>query len=293
MAGNLSFFSTPTAKRWIGMRFGHQLTRHAAPLAIAAAALLPVAAQAQAGSGDWQWRASIYGWLPGLSGTTSFPTGGGGPSIDIDSDDVLDALEFALMGTLDVRKGKWGAFTDLVYADFGASKSGSRDFSVGRVGVPAGVSLNADLDIETWLWTVAGTYVLDETPRNTTQLLLGARMISIEQTLNWSVDGNIGSLGLPGRSGSASVDATNWDAIVGVKGTAALSEDRRWVLPYYLDVGTGDSDFTWQALAGIGYAFDWGTATLAWRYTDYEFDGDVAVQDLSLSGPLLGVTFRW
>lgn len=30
-----------------------------------------------------------------------------------------------------------------------------------------------------------------------------------------------------------------------------------------------------------------------WRYLEYEFDSDVGVQDISLSGPFRGLTFRW
>lgn len=62
--------------------------------ALAAAALLAVVAPAQAeGVADsWQFEASIYGWFPSLSGTTSFPPNGGGPSIDVSVGDVIDAL---------------------------------------------------------------------------------------------------------------------------------------------------------------------------------------------------------
>ncbi len=257
------------------------------------AALLPAASHAQGTADAWQWRASIYGWFPSIDGSTKFPTGGGGPAIDVDASTIIGDLKFAFMGALDVRKGRWGLFNDLVYVDLGGSKSSSRDFTVGRAGLPAGVDGNANLDIKSWVWTFAGTYALSETPQNTTQLLFGGRMLSMEQTLDWSFNGNIGALGLPGRSGSAQVDETNWDAIVGLKGVATLSADRRWVLPYYVDVGTGDSKLTWQAMAGVGYSFDWGTTTLAWRYLDYEFDSDVGVQDISLSGPFLGLTFQW
>ncbi len=31
-----------------------------------------------------------------------------------------------------------------------------------------------------------------------------------------------------------------------------------WSVPYYLDVGTGDSDLTWQGLLGLAYSFGWG-----------------------------------
>ena len=34
--------------------------------------------------------------------------------------------------------------------------------------------------------------------------------------------------------------------------------NREWFVPYYADIGTGQSDFTWQAIGGIGYAFSGG-----------------------------------
>ncbi|MBK6396605.1 MAG: hypothetical protein IPF73_19570, partial [Betaproteobacteria bacterium] len=46
--------------------------------------------------------------------------------------------------------------------------------------------------------------------------------------------------------------------IIGVKGRYAFGADRRWFAPYYLDVRTGDSDLTWQAMGGLGYRFSWG-----------------------------------
>ena len=64
-------------------------------------------------------------------------------------------------------------------------------------------------------------------------------------------------------------------------------------MPYYLDIGTGQSKFTWQGIVGIGYDFDWGAVTAAWRYLDYDFKSDQVVQDLNLSVGAIGVTFRW
>jgi hypothetical protein len=42
-------------------------------------------------------------------------------------------------------------------------------------------------------------------------------------------------------------------------------------VPYYLDVGTGDSKLTWQGIAGLGYAFSWAEVIGTWRYLDYRF----------------------
>ena len=64
-------------------------------------------------------------------------------------------------------------------------------------------------------------------------------------------------------------------------------------MPYYLDVGTGDSDLTWQGIAGIGYAFGWGETVAAWRYLDYDLDSGSPVADINFSGPAIGVVFRW
>ena len=47
-------------------------TLAAAPLlAVALTGVMP--AQAQGITDGWQFEASIYGWFPGISGTTSFP----------------------------------------------------------------------------------------------------------------------------------------------------------------------------------------------------------------------------
>ena len=37
-------------------------------------------------------------------------------------------------------------------------------------------------------------------------------------------------------------------------------------MPYYVDVGTGQSQLTWQVNAGLGYQFDWGSVLATWRW---------------------------
>lgn len=59
----------------------------------------------------------------------------------------------------------------------------------------------------------------------------------------------------PGREGSNQQSIDNRDGIVGVKGRLALGSASGWFVPHYADVGAGDSHLTWQAMAGIGYAF--------------------------------------
>jgi len=258
-------------------------------LAIGLSGLAPVAAQAQAANDKWQWELGIYGWFPAIGGTTSFPSGASGPSIDVSAGDVLDALKMTFMGQIEARKGQWGVWSDLVYADLGGSQSGSRDFAVG--GRPVSATANLSLDLKSTVWTLAGIYNLSSTPENTTDLLFGARMLNLKETLDWSLSSSIPEL--PTRSGEARVDGTNWDAIVGLKGRYYFGGERKWFLPYYVDVGGGQSKLTWQVNAGVGYTFDWGSVFATWRYLDYDFKSGDALQSMTMNGALIGVAFQF
>jgi len=137
--------------------------------------------------------------------------------------------------------------------------------------------------MKSWLWTVAGTYELAKTPENTTDLVFGARLLDIQQTLG---------LSLLGVGKSIEVTENFWDAIIGVKGAVYLGAEKKWFVPYYADIGTGQSDLTWQVNAGIGYRYNWGAVVASWRYLDYEFS-DSPIQSLNFNGPLIGATFVW
>ena len=102
----------------------------------AISALVPLQAHAHSAAGDWQWDATVYLWLPSISGETSFPPDGGGPAIDDSVDAILDS-HLAFMGVLGVRKGPWGVATDVIYLDLGSSKKGTRNFQLGQVDLPA------------------------------------------------------------------------------------------------------------------------------------------------------------
>ena len=254
-----------------------------------------VSLAAESPSDDWQWAVTIYGWLPDITGDTHFPAAPGGPtdgpSIDISGGDILDALNFAFLSALEVRKGRWGVATDVIYLDMGATKSNTRNLSVGGNDLPASVTANADLDITSWVWTTVGTYRVIDQPAHSLELLAGARLLDVTQTLTWHFDGDIGSLPLPGRDGKSEVGDDLWDGIIGVRGRINFGTNRTWFVPYYLDVGTGDSDSTLQAMAGVGYVFSWGEIKAGWRYLDYDLEAPI--ESLTTSGPQIGATFRF
>jgi len=68
-------------------------------------------------------------------------------------------------------------------------------------------------------------------------------------------------------------------------------------MPFYFDIGTGDTDVTWQAYAGIGYKYENFDLLAGYRQSDWTFeDGNPGAQvfnDLSFSGPVIGANFRF
>jgi len=119
------------------------------------------------------------------------------------------------------------------------------------------------------------------------------RWLDIHQTLNWDIAGSIGSLDPLARSGSAKVTDSVLDAIIGFKGRFGFGENREWFVPYYFDIGTGQSQSTLQVAAGLGYTFKWGEVTAMYRYLDYRMKDGKALQDINFGGPLIAATWRW
>jgi hypothetical protein len=253
----------------------------------------PLVVQAETAPNDWAWNATLYLWLPSMEGETAFPPSGGGPSIDITADQVLDSLNLVFMGAIEGSKGPWGLATDLVYIDFGASKKGTRDFGIGHVDIPATVNADLHLDVTGWLWTLTGSHALIDHDKLTLNALAGARMLDLREHLGWALNGDLSSLPIIEREGSSSASKTQWDAIVGVKGRAMFGAKRSWYVPYYLDVGTGESNFTWQGVVGLGYSFGSVDVLGAWRYVDYDLGDNTPIKSLNFNGPAVGVTFHF
>ena len=257
------------------------------------AATLPVASRAQSAPEAWQWRATIYAWAPALDGETSFAGGGGGGSVGISGSDILKALNFTFMGALEAHKGRWGVGTDVIYLDLEDSRSETRNLSLGGNDLPVGVTADLDLNISGWLWTIAGSYRVVDEPLYSIDLLTGARLLKLGETLSWQFNGNIGSLPLPGPSGKSHASATIWDGIVGVRGRAGFGAKDRWFVTGQVDIVTGRSDLTCQAALGAGYRFNWGEIAGLWRYLDYNLGSGRAIQGLTLNGPALAASFRF
>jgi hypothetical protein len=252
----------------------------------------PGTASAQTLSDEWKFGAFIYGYLPKINGSTTFPNGTTA-DITVDPSQIISNLKFTFMGSLAAQKGPWGLFTDIVYVDVGASKSGTHDLSIGGIPLPIGISADATLNVKSTLWTLGGSYRFVATPETTFDVLAGARGLYMKQDLSWQFSADVGPFVGPGRQGSKEVSETKWDAIIGAKGRFALGDAHEWFVPYYIDVGTGQTHLTWQGIAGLGYAFSWGDLIAVWRYIDYRFKSGDTFGSLSMNGPAIGAAFRW
>ena len=268
-------------------------------------ALLAFSSPAYAGDAPpadrWTFALRPYLWAPGVSGTLKYdvpPSGGGGANVDFSSY-VLENLSFALMISAEARKGDWSVLTDVVYLDVESGNSDVKSVSFtgpgGRFEISAGADLGTTAKLSGVLWGLGGAYTVARGRNSSIEVLGGFRYLTIQAKTDWQLSGSITD-NVSGRtfasSGSVSNSVDLWDGIVGIRGYVGLGNSR-WAIPYYLDVGTGSSTFTWQGMAGIEYRFSWWDLQLMYRYLYYDMKSDKMLQDVSFSGPALGANFRF
>ena len=241
---------------------------------------------------DWHYAATVYGWFPDIGGRTRFPSGADG-TIDVDISTILDHLKMTAQGSFEMHKGRWGGFGDVVYLDVGDAKSATRSVEFGGTPLPASVTAAMDFDLKSLFLSMAATYRVVDASDASVDVLLGARFATLKQALDWEFSGNFGPTIPPPLTGSREASVDQWDVIVGLRGRSQFGPEGHWALSYHFDVGTGDSDLTWQAVLGVAYAFGWGDLGVAWRYLDYDLDSEGPITDMNFNGPAFGATFRW
>jgi len=162
---------------------------------------------------------------------------------------------------------------------------------VNFVGDVASTSLDIGTDAETtsFITTFDGS-------RLKMDVVAGLRYLWLESDVDWRLSANVSGPGsgqsFP-RSGSMTQDGDVRDAIGGLRGQILLGEGS-WFIPFYGDIGAGDSDLTWSVYAGIGCSFSqWFDAMIGYRHMEWDNDGDEFMQELTLSGPIIGARFHF
>ncbi len=248
------------------------LFKHLRPLAAAAclasAALTPGAVQA--GSSDWASQVTLYGWGASVSGDfRPFP---GAPQLSFDRSfsDVLKDSDGAFFMTALARRGELVFFGDLTYSS--SSRSGR---------VPPGIPASGKLTMRSA--TLAAGKRFQAGPRTTLDLLGGARF--------WSIDG---SVSVPLAGVSVAPEANFTDPIVALRTNTQLSP--RWSLLAYVDAGGFGvgSDATWQAAVTANYKVsDHFYLSGGWRHLFVDYNDNGANFEGSMSGPIIGATYRF
>lgn len=245
---------------------------------------------AHAADDDWKYSVTPYLWLPSFNGNFKYslpPSSGGSPEVETY---YLNKLNAALMLAGEVRKGDVSFFADLDYIDISGSDSHVKSVD----GSPVSTSIDAGTQttIKGTVFTLGGGYTVARTAGASMDVFGGLRYLGVDISTDWHLSAAIGVGTFP-LTGTVSDRVDLWSAIIGMRGKFNLGDTGKWSVPYYLDVGQGSSIRTWQGMTGLAYTYGWGNLSLAYRHLSYGQGGDQFIQNLSLSGPLLGATFRF
>jgi len=238
------------------------------------------AAEEKAQKDGWQFGGDFYMWMPTFGGKTANED-----TIKITFGDLLEDLEFTFMGGVEARNGRWHLTTDVIYMKL-------KQENIGKVTVPVGpgevaFDVDATVKLQAWVVTPAVGYTFIDTEKVRMEVLAGARYLWLKPELDLDVTGPLHE-----RDRHISDSGDVWDGIIGIRGNVNL--DKNWYIPYYVDIGTGDSDLTWQWMAGVGVRVSKVVDVVAaWRYLYWKFDDNKVLDKLYINGPLVGVKFRF
>ncbi len=242
------------------------------------AMLTPVSAEQSTQTSSWQYMGEIYLWGSSIQAETAI-----GTDIDISFNDLIHNLDMAFMGTFAAKKDKWTLLADIIYFDVTFEDEGSHTLPIGP-GIVIGNEL--EVGLKSWIVQPIVGYNVYENSKTSLDITAGARYIWI------NVDTQLKTTGpLKSRKVKASDSGDVWDGIVGLRGKLDLSE--KWFATAYADVGTGQSDYTWQAMASVGYKFKKVDAMFGYRHLKWKFDDNTPLDDLVVDGPYAGVRFSF
>jgi len=253
-----------------------------AVILLQAATLFATAGAADGSDDEWVFDATIYMWTPDIDSKTQ-----GGADADLSFNEIYKNLDMTFMGSFAGRKDKWSFLVDEVYMKLSDSSGASDTVEI----VGATRKLDLDLELKSSITTLAAGYNLIDRDGLLLDVIGGARYTWMQVKVKLDLNVKGGPLEPFSRKLEEKHSEGVWDGIVGVKGRYSITD--AWFLPYYADAGGGQSEHTWQALAGVGYQFGWGAATVTYRYLDYNFDSDYPLKEMTVKGPVFGVTARF
>lgn len=230
----------------------------------------PVNAAEPKDHAGWNYKFTAYLWGANLTANLD-----GSDSDPVPFYKLMDNLKIGFMGDFQARKDRWSFNFDMIYMDVGTSFKES--FNIPGEGP---VNIGAKAHLKGLVVTPNVGYAIVDTDKARVEALFGLRYLDLNLKARLKADDLV--------LFDDKISGSDWDGIIGARSTLFLNE--KWYVPLYADIGTGDSDVTWQVGAGIGYRFNKVNVTAAYRYLKYEFDNDAILDNLTMKGPALGVT---
>ncbi len=162
-------------------------------------------------------------------------------------DDLLEHLSGAFSAHYEAKNGRLTLIGDYMYAELDPSTE-----------LPNGAEV--DIDFKNKMWEVAAAWDVAGSPGSTTWQVLGG-VRSNKQELRVQA----------GSPVLVSINEKWYDGFIGGRVFAPFANN--WTFIGRLDVGAGDSDSVWNALAAIDWRFQpWGSLLLGYRWLDYDYD---------------------
>lgn len=234
---------------------------------VALAALL---AASPAFAQEWQAQITPYVWASGLGGDVTPFTGAPTLRFDKSFSDVLEDLDAAFFLSAYARRDRLVVLGDLSYS--ASSKSGA---------LPPGVPAEGEVRQRS-LTLAAGWRAIDDG---------GLALDVLGGVRAWKVDARVS---VAGGAISRSEDRDFVDPIVALRANYTLAP--RWSAIAYLDYGiTGmGSEKTTQVVATVNYQLtDRAYLSVGYRRLDVDYRSGGTRVDVTMAGPLLGLTWRF
>ncbi len=253
-----------------------------------------VSAPAKVDNGtDWAFQATGYLWATGLNGNISpFRRA---PTLHVEKSfsDVMDDLNFG--GFLNIW-GRYDRFVlsgDLMYVDTTDSKATGPLPALQIPGLPilpAGAAVGANVDTQEFMATLQAGYRVIDADGFSLDALAGARF--------WYISNDVAVTASHPLIGSVSAshrESFGWvDPVIGAQAFFSLTD--KLSVQGQVDIGGfGEgSDLTWSALATVNYVFtDTLSVSAGYKVLDVDYSHDGYVFDSRLSGPVVGLTYRF
>lgn len=239
-----------------------------------AATVAILALPAAAGAETWEKAVTLYGWIPDFD--ASIATNYGDLETSPSGGDILKNLDMVFMGTFEATKGRWSFIKDLLYVDLSSEKD-----------TPFGLLFaNGEIDVKMTAATGYAAYNIHESDRARYELAAGVRYFALE------TEATLNAGRLPTESARIKED---WFVpVIGIRGNWVLGD--KWSATGFVDYGrtfSGSSE-TWQVLGTVNYSFnDAWSGRFGYRHMELEKDVKGRDVDIGLSGPIIGVSYRF